>query len=867
MFLTPQKINDLDYILNTFEVAYRSVITDILLNKYPSTNEFENKINELNRIYNSKVSDGVVPAQFLKYVSKIKKYSSKKNIDETYEILSYCINALMNKDYREDRVFYISELIDLILLFYNPLFEGLGSKFGRIEDYEDHLRNYLTLRNSASHPASSKISIHDTQEVIRFIVLSLEQIEEKYFWYIPKNEIFENCSKLLMEIDNKEKVKNNINGVAKKHKNLIERDKELKKLKELLIGEGKIKRTAGSIVLHGSGGVGKTALALEFCYDIILQSLDEPAKTFYDFILWVSSKEEELSFDHIIGSLHINKLLPQFNSLEELISSLGSLFDKNFTNIEECIEFLEDKKGIIILDNYETIQTNEKIKINDFIKMCPRQIQFIITSRTIEEIAEASIPLVGFEFENGKIFIKKYCEDNFYNAEFEDRLIREFIKETCGNPLIIVLSLGRIIEGLIEMDEIIGYLRNYSTTEVETLADFMYKNMLEEIIGSVREEKNCDVENILNIMLLYEEPIDLYSLRDLTEVDTKELEDILATLGNKLIVSKQKGFYKLNELAIKFVLIKTLPNSITLKSLITKIHDYKKKIDSDLEKLARDKAMFPILQSIIDDWQPISHPEQIAMAQAYNAHARLKKKLKDNPKIEYIKELINSVEYEFMVIKQRSNHPYIKFQHSRVLKLLLCYQKILKENGLLEKLIHSIKESYSEAYTEIWTRYRHIIKTKSFPAFLMQYGNFLLDNGESEEAFKLLERCVYLYETKFYDETMNLINSYYYLSQAAIVCAKKDTQHSNEYLLCCKKSVTNALKLLPDFKKKVSAYQVEDLERKEKILSLINIVTLLMSKAVLYKEQIKFNYEKSNKVKMPYSLRWIDYEIKKYLKA
>ncbi|WP_330502426.1 hypothetical protein V2I71_09570 [Peribacillus frigoritolerans] len=862
MFLIPTQIKELDYIMNSFEVAYRSLISDVLLVNYPNEYKFEEKIIQLSNIY-QKPADGIVPAQFLKYASKINKYKSKKSIKEIYSILDYCKSSIEKSDYEKgtNDVFYVSQLIDLVLIFY-PIFNNLGNGFGRIEDFEENLINYLTIRNAASHPASSKISVIETQEIINFIVKSIDSMDSMYFWYVSKTEIHESSRDLLNNLDKIEPIKHNLSAASKKHKNLLERDSELEKLKKLIIGEGKIKRTSGSIVLHGSGGVGKTALVLEFCYDQVLKSIATPDEKVFDFIYWVSSKEEELTYHQSLGKLEINKLQTQFSTYDDLQKLLSSFFELPNSNEEELINYFETKSGIIVLDNYETIPVEEKEKINDFIKMCPRDIHFIITSRIIEDVAEDSIPLLGFDDSNGKMFIQKYCEDNFYFEKFDDTELDQFIKESCGNSLIIVLSLGQIIDRLADMNEIISSLRHFASSDVEILTDFMYKNMFEEII-SLGKNKKWDIGNLLNIMLLYDDPIDLYSLRDLSEIDMKELEDLLSILGNKLIISKQKGgFYKLNELAIKFAIIRTLPNSIGVQSLLNKIEAYKNKINKDLKQLAKDKKMYPVLQEIIKDWEPLTQSEQIAMAQSYTAHDRLKSKLHDNLKIDQIKQLIIDIDDEFDVIRQRSNHPYIKFQHARVLKLLLKYGNQLRINNHMDVLAYKIKDAYSNAYTEIWIRYRHIMRTKSYLTFLIQYGGFLNDNQDPEEAFKILEQCTKSFDSRFNDEVINKFDSYYYLSQAAVNCSSLNEEFRLQYIASCRSAISQAFLILPLLEQaNLPDYRRDNIKKKQRTLHIIEIYCLIIESQNYRKRSMKQRYNSIRTTRIPFSVKWIKRQI------
>lgn len=815
MFLLPKQINQLNHILQGFEVAYRSIVCEKLIAQYSTEQAFNDKIEELTKIYQMP-EDKIVPSQFFKYNQKLSNYSKSKMVRTIYAFLKEGKASLDTCDYKENgEVFMLAQLLDLILIFYYPLFEELGSAFGHIEDYEEYLKTFLLIRNLASHPASAKISVNDIREVLRFIMLSMNLIDGKYFWYISKDELELNSRQLLDGLDNTEPIIHNLSDITKHYKNLIQREEELKTLKQFLIGE--INRPSGSVVLHGSGGVGKTALALEFCYDLVLASLQKESYN-YDFILWVSSKEEELDYEPIGGKLKIKPIQPQFSCLDDLLEAIANLLQFEKASLAYVIKNLNSKKGIIVLDNYDTIDQEEKQNIDNFVRRCSRDIQFIITSRIFETVAENRIPLYGFDKENGINFIEALCKENMYQEDLDRGLLKEFVNQACGNPLVIVLALARIIEGLTELSQVVANLRDYTTSDVEIIADFMYKSMFEEIIETLSSDKNYDIGIILNVILLYDEPIDLYSLRDLTGIDIKMLEDILAILGTKHMVTKVKGFYKLDELAVKFVFIKTLPNNIILDDMLVKIEKYKAQIVKDMEKLKDDKEKYPNLNAIIEDWNPISYSEQIAMAQAYSAYANFKPKIQNQ--LEPIIELHQSINLQFTSIRQRSTQPYIKFQHARVLRLLFKLRHKSRANDIFQIIKTEILQAYSEAYTDIITRYRNIMHTKSFPAFLLQYGGFLLDLSQPEESLKYLEICAYIYKTKFItpEETKNRFDSQYYLAQAAVIASTVNHKYELQYLSVAGEAVTEASELLvlmgrgtdPEFSSKKGVLEIID---------------------------------------------------------
>ena len=79
---------------------------------------------------------------------------------------------MRNSDYekgKDNSVLYVSEIIDLTLLLFNPLFVNLGKPFETVELFMYSSEKYKQIRNDLSHPASSKILMKDAQEVLLFI--------------------------------------------------------------------------------------------------------------------------------------------------------------------------------------------------------------------------------------------------------------------------------------------------------------------------------------------------------------------------------------------------------------------------------------------------------------------------------------------------------------------------------------------------------------------------------------------------------------------------------------------------------------------------------------------------------------------------
>lgn len=315
MYLINNSCFELDYIVKSFEVAYRSHISSILISKFDTKSKFENEIINLE---NSLTVSSIVYSRKNKdKLNKIKNESQKY-----YDALVYCNKSLIDKDYEDDNVLYVSEINFYVDVFYDLLFKGLKNGFNSVEEFKYNSKNYHEIRNTLSHPASSKISIKDAKEVISFIRKLLNNIDDGKFWFIHKNVIITKMDEFICDIENTSLKFHNLSEVNFTHKKLICREKELELLQELIFGKQAGYRKSGSIIVYGYGGVGKTAIVLEFIQQIIKDISDKNINSDFEFILFYTSKEETLTFIETTGELYIKEVNKQISSFADFKSKL-----------------------------------------------------------------------------------------------------------------------------------------------------------------------------------------------------------------------------------------------------------------------------------------------------------------------------------------------------------------------------------------------------------------------------------------------------------------------------------------------------------------------------------------------------------------
>lgn len=703
MYLSTENNFKLDEIIKSFEVAYRSHIVDALINKFPILSRFSVAITKIEASLNH--SSVILSKKF-----KLKAQRIKREVGAHYQKIQDCYTAYKNSDYQND-VPYVSEILDYIDLFFDECFQNLANDFTTVEEFKDYSSKYQFVRNSLSHPASSKIEIQHSKEVISYIKKLLLSIDDDKFWYVSKKDISSISDSFIQTIDNIGLKIHNLDEVSFPHGKIVCRDTEIETLRNLIFGKDERYRKSGSVVIYGYGGVGKTALVLEFVYQTIKEINDKKIKNPYEFILFFTSKEEILSYKETSGEIYINSIKKQIISFEDFKNKIF------LELVPEKKELTEKNKGLIIIDNFETLTQEDKILFFDFIKHTPRSIQFILTSRN-EEACEDKLNLKEFrEISAGLKFIDEYLIANDINlpeilTTYQKRELAQLSK---GNTLIIVLTIQLLKKGA-PVEQILNDLRSVESSNMEMIADFMYKNTIQETISELENNKYSPVE-VLKVISLYEVPIDLYSLSFLSKQNILSVESTCQTFSSRLVFEKIGESYKPNDFANKFIISKYLPNNVEKKEIRQRIREYQKRLEIKLQKFESTKRREPLLKGIMEDWKPKNSIDTIAIAESFVLFGETKEA---TAKKDYVE--IRRIVQEFERIEKMTSHPYIRFQKARCFELFLnAYSRADHRKVIIEK----ISKSYEDAIEATDFYYPYIKNTKSYASINWIYGLFI----------------------------------------------------------------------------------------------------------------------------------------------
>ena len=292
----------------------------------------------------------------------------------------------------------------------------------------------------------------------------------------------------------------------------IGRAKDQKRLMKL------IKNNLDRIVtIIGAGGVGKSALAHKICDYFIYQE-----RTFFDSVIWVSSKEEYLT------ASGIEKVEPSFHNYETLLDSIieiyglsmkGASIDEKESTVDLIFE--SNEKGILlVIDNLETIKDESVL---EYIKDIPLPNKVLITSRLGLGEIERRMPLSELEESDAvKLFRAVSIEKGIDSiAKLPEDILKKYVSKMFRYPLAIKWTIGQVA---------IGADLNFAINKLSTASGDLVKFCFEYIF----EESLNDNDKIVMFSLsLYENAVGRGIISHVSSLDGDSLDEAV----RKLIVA------------------------------------------------------------------------------------------------------------------------------------------------------------------------------------------------------------------------------------------------------------------------------------------------------------------------------------------
>lgn len=707
-------LKSLFLVVRKYEDVLRTYVTKKLNNKYASHESLVAILEKERDIIQREIDQSEITGDRQTKLEYIKDLLQKKRIESIY-----------NGAYSGIRFFDILMVVHV----FGSLFENYQKYITKDLYYFYFLLNQTKqIRNSFSHEQLDELWIQirngtdlnidfdkydislPTVAVVNFVQRSLQYLEvdlsESLESYITE------CSNLISFLTSSLTL-NNLYEVEDQFKQkLIMRDNELNKhlIKYILDGH------RCSYVILGMGGVGKSRLAYEFT-----QKAATADK--FNFIFWISSKDEEIKFDKSIG-YKVNNIKANFSTVEEFIQRFCNFkgIDKTINSLEELYSIFVDfqESGLFIIDNFDNLDESVREAILKFIdkiqehSILRNSYKFILTSRedSAPNEIEGDVKLNRFEDDEGLLFVNEFCKRNNIESSLTEEQIRNLVRESVGVTLILVVAIEAIYNKTMTYERIISILSDSSSSAIKELGEYFFRESIDLLVRN--DEK---VKDIL-LTLHYFEGAELIDISRLTKIPLKELElSYLPVLTSRYAVRIINNGYALNDFAIHYVHYRFI---IGYEQEVGLLHKRIIAYNTEMDGLLRDYENTPDnVKLIIREWKPRNKAEEIATYKAYFKFIELKNYMNSRKRISF-ESVHKKISEEFSVIYDIQTTPYVIFQHAAILSELLSISSNTELKKSLQKEIIDLYE-YSRSLS---LSNRALLKEKSYPSMLFKYGMF-----------------------------------------------------------------------------------------------------------------------------------------------
>lgn len=336
------------------------------------------------------------------------------------------------------------------------------------------------------------------------------------------------------------------------------RSTELRRIKKALLGAYPV------VSVLGDGGIGKTAIALKVAYDL-LDSENSP----FDAIVWATAKSTTLTDREIstIGGA-IQDSLGLFEAAAQELA--GSTARGHVDPIDELLEYLEQFKVLLILDNLETVTDH---RLRAFLLDLPLGSKVLLTSRIGLGI-ENPVKLEPLTSEESKRLLRTLAGIRGLDVfkEMNDDSLTKLVAKLRGHPLYIKWLVSGVQAGRRPADLV---------NDNSLLLDFCMSNVWDKLPQPAR--------NVLQSMQIARGPRNMAELAYLTEMSADKIQRAVLDLMTTNFATMRhaaegdlEGVFEPGEFASQY-LARHQPPSAGLRSSVTgRLRE--------LEELGRDFA-------------------------------------------------------------------------------------------------------------------------------------------------------------------------------------------------------------------------------------------------------------------------------------
>jgi LuxR family glucitol operon transcriptional activator len=339
----------------------------------------------------------------------------------------------------------------------------------------------------------------------------------------------------------------------------IGRTKERKELRRLVESDHRV------VTIVGAAGIGKTALALRVCNDLI-----EDQKLIFERIVWVTLKTRHLTTEGI-------------RQISETIDSLGALIDNILrllkittqANWDTVLNQLKNSRTLLVIDNLETLGE----EVRELVLNIPQKSKVLFTSRVGLGEIEIRYELSSFAPKDAGAFFRSLVA--IYNCSpfksLSQEMVNRYASKLGYNPLLIKWFVLAVCKG----------------TDPEVL---LTKGGLDEPLSffydKIYETLHAPAKQILSILLASRRELTRAQLQDLTGMQyipfLQAIQDLIRTsMVGRVSTPDGTMVFQISQLVYEYLSRNYPPNDALVKAIRERIKVWQVEQDKSAMQTAR----------------------------------------------------------------------------------------------------------------------------------------------------------------------------------------------------------------------------------------------------------------------------------------
>ena len=335
----------------------------------------------------------------------------------------------------------------------------------------------------------------------------------------------------------------------------IGRVSERRQLKRLLESDNRV------ITVVGAGGIGKTALALRVCHDI----LEDPTSSL-ERIVWVSLKTHYLTVD---GVREVTDAVDTSDALvERLLSAIKTpVYTTPNRTWDRVLEHMRANRTLLVIDNLETLGSDiRELAIN-----VPRDSKLLLTSRIGLGEIELRYEVPHLSGKDTGTLLRSLGVAYNYTAirRLDEGLINRYCERLHYNPLLIKWFVQAVGKGTTPEDIL-------SNADWGSALRFCWKNVYDGLSSQSIE--------IISTLLAARRKLSQTQLQELLGIDHLQFVEALQELHQSNVVEKNverdgRAVYQIGGLVFDYLSRYHPPSDTTVKSIRAQLRRWQNEQD------------------------------------------------------------------------------------------------------------------------------------------------------------------------------------------------------------------------------------------------------------------------------------------------